>query len=318
MAKLLPITKSQALRLRKALLVVLSPLLFLEGCLQVVMWNVALTGSRIAKGGPEYEDLELFKPHTETHWTGVFMNLDRSRISINNLGLRGADAAPEPLPGEIRLAALGDSLTFGFGVDQNHTVPFVLEQELQEAVSPNVRVLNYGHPGASIFGYPSLVPQIVAERGHQGLVWEIFSDDAVPPAPKEHLVEQLKGISGIATFISGVLATLPSRSDLEWFETRYRQSLAHLQETEFPTVVWTIDVIGDHLEAVKRANADYGIPLVVFPGEEIPRLQLDIHPSYEGNQMVVERLLPETLKILQSILETPSPTPVSTGVSEAP
>jgi lysophospholipase L1-like esterase len=47
------------------------------------------------------------KPGGLSPWSG-----DR----MNSLGLRGAELAPQPAPGVLRIAALGDSSTFGYGL----------------------------------------------------------------------------------------------------------------------------------------------------------------------------------------------------------
>jgi hypothetical protein len=62
-------------------------------------------------------------------------------------GLRGAALATKR-PGERRILALGDSFTFGHGVQDDETYPAVLEATLR-ARGRDVRVLNAGVPGYS-------------------------------------------------------------------------------------------------------------------------------------------------------------------------
>lgn len=64
-------------------------------------------------------------------------------VTTNGAGLRGArDYVPGPLERGVRIAVMGDSFTFGEGVDDNETYSFLLEQSL-----PQVEVLNCGVPG---------------------------------------------------------------------------------------------------------------------------------------------------------------------------
>jgi lysophospholipase L1-like esterase len=62
-------------------------------------------------------------------------------VTIDALGLRGTDApALEPAPGRTRVLCLGDSVTFGFHVEDDQTYP----ARLQARLGPAVEVLNAG------------------------------------------------------------------------------------------------------------------------------------------------------------------------------
>jgi lysophospholipase L1-like esterase len=63
-----------------------------------------------------------------------------SRISTNRFGMRGTNDYPVPKPaGRVRVAALGDSFTFGEGVPDDATWPAQLE-----AAVPGLEVMNLG------------------------------------------------------------------------------------------------------------------------------------------------------------------------------
>src|SRR5207344_2701442 len=63
------------------------------------------------------------------------------------LGLRGPEVTAKR-PGELRILALGDSFTYGYGVQDAETYPAVLEALLRER-GHDVSVLNAGVPGYS-------------------------------------------------------------------------------------------------------------------------------------------------------------------------
>jgi hypothetical protein len=68
------------------------------------------------------------------------------RVRVNALGLRGPEVEPKR-PGELRVLALGDSLTYGQGVADDETIPAQLERCLRER-DPARRswsVVNAGH-----------------------------------------------------------------------------------------------------------------------------------------------------------------------------
>jgi len=62
---------------------------------------------------------------------------------INNLGLRGPDVADSDLEREVVLC-LGDSITYGYGVEENQTYPSRLGQILEESSPGEFTVLNGG------------------------------------------------------------------------------------------------------------------------------------------------------------------------------
>lgn len=68
------------------------------------------------------------------------------RVTYNERGLRDRPILPKA-PGEYRILALGDSVTFGWGVDQDKTFTARLESLLEERLHRPVRVINSGVGG---------------------------------------------------------------------------------------------------------------------------------------------------------------------------
>ena len=86
-------------------------------------------------------------------------------IRTNSLGMR--DAEPLPIESEAvsRIVILGDSYTFGWGVDGNSTYPTVLEKQLNDGSRERpFEVLNLG-----VCGYNTQDEAVVLE--HKGLLW---------------------------------------------------------------------------------------------------------------------------------------------------
>ncbi len=79
------------------------------------------------------------KPSWETRYGPV-------RVSYNEQGLRDRAILPKNKD-EYRVLALGDSVTFGWGVDQDRTFAARLEPLLQERLHRPVRVINSGVGG---------------------------------------------------------------------------------------------------------------------------------------------------------------------------
>jgi lysophospholipase L1-like esterase len=70
------------------------------------------------------------------------------RIVTNALGMRD-DPPCEPRDGVFRIAVLGDSMTFGFGVQQGEDFPAQLERRFAGRTPP-IEVLNFGVGGYSL------------------------------------------------------------------------------------------------------------------------------------------------------------------------
>jgi len=66
------------------------------------------------------------------------------RIAINRLGFRDRERPANKAAGRRRILALGDSLTFGFGVDASETFSARLEERLPDTEVWNLGVCGYG------------------------------------------------------------------------------------------------------------------------------------------------------------------------------
>lgn len=103
--------------------------------------------------GRELTLLDLMRRHPDDRvvyelrpgTTGSFLG---HPVRINSLGMRDRERSYEKPAGTVRIAALGDSHTFGWGVSQAEPWPAVLEDLLSERLpARRFEVWNFGVPG---------------------------------------------------------------------------------------------------------------------------------------------------------------------------
>lgn len=71
------------------------------------------------------------------------------KVQINNQGFRDYEYNLEKPKNSLRIACVGDSVTFGEGVDLEYTYVKQLERKLNNYCSKRIEVLNFGASGAS-------------------------------------------------------------------------------------------------------------------------------------------------------------------------
>lgn len=134
------------------------------------------TGPRSASG-PLYIGDPVLRHRMAANWSGAFPEaalqaIGRSDVAIrtNALGLRGADVKLPKPAGVFRIIALGDSVTFGWGVREEDTYLAQLG-ELLAALHPDQRfeVINAGVSGYGTWQEAAWLQQM-AERLQPDLV----------------------------------------------------------------------------------------------------------------------------------------------------
>lgn len=144
----------------------------------------------------------------------------RSTWTINADGHRGPRAG-ERGPAAYRIAALGDSFTFGYGVEEEQAWPRRLEAMLNEGRSPGrrVEVLNLGIGGYGTWQEAALLDEICARwKPDLALVAFYIGNDPqdntrTAPAGETGARQEGEGTPAGAAPIEGARASLPSRAE---------------------------------------------------------------------------------------------------------
>jgi acyl-CoA thioesterase-1 len=184
----------------------------------------------------------------------------------------------------IRLVALGDSLTAGYGLPQDAAFPAVLERALKKR-GHTVEVVNAGVSGDTSSGglerlawsVPDDVDGVILELGANDMLRGL--DPAITRRNIEATVERLKN-RGIPVLLAGMYAS---------------RNLG-------PDYVRTFDSIYPDI-AEKHDLVLYPFFLDGVAGERSLNLPDGLHPTAKGVERIVERILPTVETFLARITQ---------------
>lgn len=92
------------------------------------------------------------RPNAETRW------LRNTLVRTNQFGFRDDPMPQEKPEGEYRILFLGDSVIFGYALEQDQIIPHHMETFLNEdADALRYQVINAGHEGYNLFSYYHLL-----------------------------------------------------------------------------------------------------------------------------------------------------------------
>lgn len=179
------------------------------------------------------------------------------------------------------IVAVGDSLTAGFGVNEEQAYPFLLEKKLQEN-GYNYRVINAGVSAETSSGTLSRIEWILT-MDPEIVILETGAND---------------GLRGIST---------------DLVEKNLREMLNILQNRDVRVLlagmrmVWNLGPV-----YVKRFNSiypklaeEYDLEFMPFFLEDVAmrsKLNLGdgVHPNSEGYKIIVENLYPHVVRVIES------------------
>lgn len=129
----------------------------------VVRYDVEMTkyGLSLKEAHPGAKYFFTHKPHQDIKLMGV-------NVMTNSFGLRDKEYSPQKSPDQYRIAVLGDSLTFGWGVQQSQSFVRLLEESLNSSLKAStsikkIELINMGHGNYNT----QQEVNYLLERGHQ-------------------------------------------------------------------------------------------------------------------------------------------------------
>ena len=257
---------------------------------------------------------------------GVFEGM---HVRTNHFGLRGPEPSPQAAH-RFRVAALGDSFTFGFGVEEKETFPSVLQDLLNRSPSASgqwFEVMNFG-----VVGYSTRDEAIVLEKKALGfhpqgiIIGYVLNDPEIDPRlslhkyfdppvwwRRSHLLRLLHlGWNTVQVWIHGggdYLRYLHAPGGEKWrsVEAGFR-SIRRMADREgawtlvaifplTPETSWENYPYSDlHAQVAREARANgFQVVDLLGPFRRIPPVKLrlsetDDHPSPLGHRIAAEAI----------------------------
>lgn len=104
----------------------------------------------------KYEDIydRTYSPTKRSFIVSLKPNMERKRwgttVKVNSYGERDYEYSQHKPEGVIRIAVIGDSVAFGFGIPLEKTFSKLMEQELNKGGKQRYEVLLFGRPGYAV------------------------------------------------------------------------------------------------------------------------------------------------------------------------
>ncbi len=196
---------------------------------------------------------------------------------------------PEAQAGEVRVLALGDSLTAGYGLPARAALPAVLEDMLK-AEGLAVRIINAGVSGNTTADGRARLGRYLADPP-QACILALGANDALrgqdPAQAEANLAAILEELArhGVKTLLVGWEATPDwGRSYAERFNAIYPRLAARFGLDLYPSIL--AGVMGD------------------------PRLTLDgLHPTPQGVRVMARGIQPQVRRLVLAVQGLPAPRP---------
>ncbi|MBX3295261.1 MAG: arylesterase [Acidobacteria bacterium] len=179
---------------------------------------------------------------------------------------------PETTASRKKIIALGDSLTAGFGLAENESYPYLLQQKLK-AEGYEYEVINAGVSGDTSLGGLERADWVLSQPNAEILILELGANDLLRGMPVDKMKSNLAGIiekakaKNMKILLCGMLAPPSMGSD---YETNYRNAFPDLAD-EY--AVAFLPFLLDGIAMKKELNQADGI-----------------HPNAEGTRLMMENI----------------------------
>ena len=266
-------------------------------------------------------NIELVPGH-EQIFDGFGLCIPYTSVKINSHGFRDYEYPVEKPDNTFRIVVVGDSITFGQGVELNQTYSKVLEKSLNEMNDDkNYEVLNFGSPGYNIAEKVELLRIKAMKFSPDLVIFQYLGDDIVDwnefrEIEKERLQEfankEGKPVKSLTRFekleVHGetyeeyIRILLNERLDeaLRKVENSFKK-LDSITQDDIGVLLVVSDVDLNQASTIEKISSLYNWPLMdleflrQYPENKIEIHPKDNHPTPFANTLIAENMYEELL-----------------------
>jgi hypothetical protein len=262
-------------RLGQAALILLlgiAPLAVLEGGLRLAGWPTGRVRnfSKLFNRDPDSWNaaIGVFRPSSDT--TVTWPPELAYHVHINALGLRGSEIERTPPPGRTRILAIGDSMTFGFYLEEAQTWPARLEARLR-AAGRDVEVVNGGCGAWTIDSETEFLVERGLELSPDRVLVGFFPNDLGDLDRQTHVYSGMKrAVGGLRAryfdFLSGIAVyelVLRAQTAFQQRRPGDGEPLAGGPQSPPPASASQWTRYAEWLDRLRGAVVERGIPIAI-------------------------------------------------------
>ena len=240
------------------------------------------------------------EPGTSVDYTGYTLRVPTVHNDVSSLGYRGRERPVDEPENTLRILLVGDSFTYGMGVEADETIGAQMERILEGRISRNVEVLNFGIPGINLEESLEQYRLFASKWKHDLVLYDFFDNDFEPPlcdqlSPRLSLwlLKHFYVFRPVAILFWGSL--FPSDYDTEAIETRLSAALGGFVDKarESGAAFGVVMIGGNHNDRDRKDVGELAARLGFHwfdvnreCSREIPEIPFEHHYTVEGNRVV--------------------------------
>jgi lysophospholipase L1-like esterase len=215
---------------------------------------------------------------------GYFSRRWYESIRLNTWDFRETEVDPDRPAETFRIAVIGDSFTFGQGIEEHDRFSNLLEQQLV-AGGDSYEVLNFGRPGAEIIDHVQILKDPVLATSPDFILLQWYTNDFEGhdkrgrPQPMT-LPSLFVGKSGLLFLLNTLLINLQTEFGLVGSYEDYLLERFGDPDSEFSVAAQV--ALQEFIEITKREGIPLGIVLIARSSN---------HDSSSSSDFLVERVL---------------------------
>jgi hypothetical protein len=206
---------------------------------------------------------------TSDNWSYFATRWRRSKVRLNRLGFREREFDFAKPPGVYRIAVIGDSFTFGQGIDEEARFSNLIRQRLNDWKGA-YDVLNFGRAGTETVHHLKILTGLVLWAAPDFVLLQWYINDVEtdksrrprpwPLLPSRRLAAKLRPVSALYYLLDYHWVTL--QAELGWMGSYEADMREQFGDPESPASITAQKLLKQFLTTCKQREVSVG--MVVF------------------------------------------------------